>query len=142
VTATVVLVVAGATIASGVSAATITPPPAVPAAKIPDFSIHMPRLRAAHLRAGGKTVNYAITLGSIAGYTGNVTLSVSGLPTGTSGAFTVNPAPISTAKPATPTSSFNLTVASTATPGTYPFTITGTSGSLTHTFNTAIEILP
>lgn len=142
VLASAVLALAGAAIAGDVSAATKAPPPAVPAAKTPDFTIHLPRLRAAHLRTSGKTVKYAITLASVAGYSGDVTLSVSGLPAGTSGTFTVNPAPLSTTVPPTPTTSFNVTVASTAVPGTYPFTITGTSGSLTHTVNTEIEILP
>jgi len=141
---TATFVVAGGAMVGAVDAATpaVPPPPVVAAAKTPDFAIHLPRLRAAHLRPGGKTISYPITLWSIGGYSGVVTLAASGLPAGTSGSFTVNPAPLSTTVPPTPTSDFKLTVAQTAVPGTYPFTITATSGTLTHTVNTAVEILP
>jgi hypothetical protein len=73
---------------------------------------------------GGAT-SYGVTLSPTGGFTGSVTLSVSGLPTGASGTFTPNPA----------TASSTLAVAtSLSTPvGTYPLTITGVSGSLTHT---------
>ncbi len=143
VLASAIVAVAGGAIASSVNAATTTAsPPVAPLVKAPDFSMHLPRLRAAHLRTGGKTIKYAITLASIGGYSGVVTLSANGLPAGTSGSFTVNPAPLSTTVPPSPTSYFMLTVAPTAVPGTYPFTVTGLSGSLTHTFNTAVEIFP
>ena len=62
-----------------------------------------------------------------------VTFSVSGLPAGATGTFTPNPA----------TGSATLTVATTAgtTPGgTYPLTITGVSGSLSHTAAISITV--
>jgi uncharacterized membrane protein len=59
------------------------------------------------------------------GFTGNVTLSASGLPTGVAASFTPNPA--------TGNSMVTLTASSSATLGQYNVTITGTSGTQTAT---------
>ena len=58
------------------------------------------------------------------GFTGNVSLSVTGLPSGVTGSFSQNPT--------TSTSVLTLTAAANATPGTSNFSITGTSGSATY----------
>src|SRR5205823_9769335 len=68
----------------------------------------------------------------INGFTGQVTLSASGLPAGASGSFTPNPA--------TASSTLSVTT-STSTPlGSYTITITGTSGTLTHTTTVALTV--
>ena len=59
------------------------------------------------------------------GFTGNVTMSVSGLPSGVTASFSPNPASTS--------SVLTLTASSTAAPGQYQLTITGTSGTQTQT---------
>ena len=71
------------------------------------------------------STSYGVTISPTGGFTGQVTLSVSGLPTGANGSFTPNPAI---------TSSTLAVTTSTSTPkGTYTLTITGVSGALTHT---------
>jgi len=59
------------------------------------------------------------------GFSGSVSLSASGLPSGVTASFSPNPA--------TATSTLTLTASSTATTGTVTVTIMGTSGSLTQT---------
>jgi hypothetical protein len=75
--------------------------------------------------------NSTITVTPTGGFNGSVTLSVSGLPQGASGSFDTNP-----------TSSTSVLTVSvgTATPGTYPFTVTGMSGALTHTVATTLVV--
>src|SRR5207249_3467865 len=73
---------------------------------------------------GGST-SYAVTINPTGGFTGSVTLSVSGLPNGATDGITLNP---------TNTSSTLSVSTSPSTPtGTYTLTITGVSGSPTPT---------
>jgi subtilisin-like proprotein convertase family protein len=67
--------------------------------------------------------SYTINVGSIGGYNSPVTLSVSGLPVGTTSSFSANPV--------TPVGTSTLTISNTgsATPGTYSITVTGNSAS-------------
>ena len=81
--------------------------------------------------AQGSNGNSTVTVTDIAGFTGLVALSAS-LPTGVTASFS----PSST----TGTSVLTLTVASTAPIGLKAITITGVSGSLTHTANLALNI--
>jgi hypothetical protein len=67
-------------------------------------------------------------------FAGTVALSVSGLPSGVSGSF--NPSSIS----GSGTSTLNLTVANTVPNGSYPLTVTGTSGSLTQTTTVTLAV--
>jgi hypothetical protein len=80
--------------------------------------------------SGGST----ITVNAQNGFSGNVTLSASGLPSGVTASFSPNPA--STA------STMTLTVSSAATIGTVSVTITGTSGSLTNTTTITLTVNP
>jgi hypothetical protein len=66
---------------------------------------------------------YTIAVNDQNGFTGGVTLSASGLPSGVTAAFTPNPT--------TGTSILTLTASSAAIVGYYLVTVTGTSGSLT-----------
>jgi 6-phosphogluconolactonase (cycloisomerase 2 family) len=68
---------------------------------------------------------YTVTVTPIGGFTGSVTLSVSGLPAGTTGSFSPNPT--------TTTSTLSITVSDTTPDGTFTLTITGVSGAVTHT---------
>ena len=115
---------------SAVGSATYTiqaPPP-------PDFSVSaMPASQS--VTPGGSTT-YTVTVGSVNGFGGVVTLSVSGQPAGATPGF--NPTTITSSGISTLTVS---TTSSTAN-GTYPLTITGTSGSLTHTTSITLTITP
>src|SRR5205814_2092571 len=80
---------------------------------------------------GGAT-SYGVTISPTGGFTGQVTLSVSGLPTGAGGSFSPNPGTLPT-----PLSS-NLSASTPA--GSYTLTITGISGSLTHTTTVSLVV--
>ena len=72
-------------------------------------------------------------LAVVNGYTGNVTLSASGLPGGASANFSVNPV-------AVPGNS-NLTVTTAGTAaGSYPFTVNSTDGTLSHAQNMTLNV--
>jgi hypothetical protein len=85
--------------------------------------------------AGGSTT-YAATATGTNGYSGSVTWSVSGLPSGATGSFS----PPSTS----PGASSTLTVATTSTTpaGTYTLTVTGTDGALTHSTQVSLVVQP
>ncbi len=73
---------------------------------------------------GGSTT-YAVTVTPVNGFGGSVSLSVSGLPNKASASFSPNPA--------TSTSTLTVKTKQLVRRGTYPLTITGKSGSLSHT---------
>lgn len=75
----------------------------------------------------GASTNYTVATAPLGGFTGTVTFSVSGLPASTTASFSP-PSVIASG-------SSTMTVSTTATTpvGTYPLTITGVSGLLTHT---------
>ena len=81
----------------------------------------------------GSTTTLDVTISPTGGFADPVSLSVSGLPSDATASFSENPA----------TTSSTLTITTTAaTPlGTYPLTITGVSGSLTHTVTATLIVL-
>ena len=89
----------------------------------PDFSLTATPSSQTVL-AGGST-SYTATVGALNGFTSVVSLTVTGLPMGTTGAFT--PASVT----GSGSSTLNVTTASTTLAGSYTLTVTGTSGSLT-----------
>ena len=95
----------------------ILPPVTTPA----DFSLGATSLAIAAGASGSST----ITVVPAGGFTGSVTLSVSGLPSGVTATFGTNPT--------TSTSVLTFSASSTAAAGTSSITVTGTSGTLTHT---------
>jgi uncharacterized membrane protein len=82
----------------------------------------------------GTAATDAITVTDAGGFTGNVTLAISGLPTGVTASFAPNPT--------AGTSVLTLTASSTAATGTSNLTITGTSGTLTATTSIALTVRP
>jgi len=80
----------------------------------------------------GGTGTSTITVNPTNGFTGSVSLSASGLPSGVTASFN----PTST----TGTSTLTLTASGTATTGTATVTITGTSGSLSHTTTVTLTV--
>jgi hypothetical protein len=82
---------------------------------------------------GSCAVTDIITVTDISPFNGNVTLAVTGLPSGVAATFGNNPT--------TGSSVLALTAGSTATVGTYPIAITGVSGSMTVTTSVTLTIL-
>lgn len=80
----------------------------------------------------GKTATSTITVTDTNGFTGSVALTVAGLPTGVTAAFS----PAST----TTTSTLTFTASSTATVGTSTVTVTGKSGTLTQTTTISLTV--
>ena len=104
----------------------VLPPPT----KSPDFSLAAGNVTVAAGGSGSSTVTVVPT----GGFTGSVTLSVSGLPGGVTATFATNPT--------TSTSVLTFKASNTAAAGTGNITITGTSGTLTHTTLLALTIGP
>lgn len=109
----------------------VLPPPAP---STPDFFITgTPASQT--IMAGGGT-SYTTTVAAIAGFSDVVAFSASGLPSGASATFN----PTSVTGSGSPTMSVTT---STSTPsGTYPLTITGTSGTLVHSTTVNLAVNP
>jgi len=75
---------------------------------------------------GGST-SFTVNVSALNGFTGDVSLSVSGLPSGVTGSFSPN-----AVTGGSGTSTLTLTASSSVPLGNYSLTITGTSGSLSH----------
>jgi endoglucanase len=81
----------------------------------------------------GNTATDTITVTDTGGFTGSVTLSATGLPSGVTVAFATNPT--------TGASGLTFTASATATVGTSAVTITGTSGSTTATTTISLTVV-
>jgi kumamolisin len=80
---------------------------------------------------------YAVVTTAVSGgFNAAIALSATGVPSGVTGVFS----PVSIAAPGSGTSDFTLTVSRTAPTGTYPITITGTGGGLTHTTTLTFQV--
>jgi beta-glucosidase len=99
----------------------------------PDFSVStVPPLETV---GAGSNATYTVSLNALDGFTGNVAWSASGLPPGVTASF----------NPASTTGSTNpvLTITTTASApkGSFPLSIAGTSGTLTHSATATITII-
>jgi hypothetical protein len=94
----------------------------------PDFSVSVSPSSNTVARPG--SVTYNVTLTSLNGFSGNVNLSVSGLPSQTSGSF--NPTSVSLAPNGTGNSTLTITAQRNGPRGTFTLTVTGTNGSTSH----------
>jgi kumamolisin len=82
---------------------------------------------------------YAVVTTKVSGgFDSAIALSATGVPSGVTYSFS----PSSIGAPGSGRSDFNLTVSSTAPTGTYPITITGTGGGITHTTTLTFQIRP
>ena len=77
-----------------------------------------------------------VTITVSGGFNAAVSLSATGIPSGVTGSFS----PVTIAAPGSGTSDFTLTVARNAPTGTYPITITGTGGGLTHSTTLTFQV--
>jgi Right handed beta helix region len=109
-----------------------TPPPQPPPS--PDFSLAL-SAPAATLQPGG-TATDTVQVGALNGFSGTVSLSAAGLPSGVTAGF--SPASVT----GSGSSTFTLTAGASAVPGVYPLTVSGTSGSLSHSASLALTVNP
>ncbi len=98
----------------------------------PDFSLSASPSSRTVVQGSGTSFTATVTAGT--GFSGTVSLSVSGLPAGASASF--SPASISTSG----SSTLSVSTSSSTAPGSYPLTITATSGPLTHTANVTLVV--
>ena len=98
----------------------------------PDFTISVSPASLNVTR--GNTGRYTVTIGAVNGFTGTVSLSVSGLGSRVTGAFSP------TSVTGSGSSTLTVTVNKRATTGTRTFTVTGVSGSLSHSANANLVI--
>jgi hypothetical protein len=105
---------------------TVTPTP-------PDFSLSTAPSSATVI--AGSPASYTENITATGGFTGSLSLSISGLPAGASGSFSPNPATGAS-------SALTVTTNSTTPAGSYVFTVTGTSTNpaLTHTSTATLVV--
>jgi polygalacturonase len=101
----------------------------------PDFSLSVSPPASQTVTAGGSTT-YSVNVGAINGFSGSVTLALSGLPSGATGTFAPNP--VSGAGSSTLTVSTNASTPA----NSYSLPIAGTSGSLSHSANVTLNVNP
>ena len=77
-----------------------------------------------------------ITTNIVGGFYNQITLSASGLPSGTTANFSLNPIP----PPGFGSSTMTISVGNNTTPGTYPITVTGTGGKLQQTTTVMLTV--
>jgi hypothetical protein len=98
----------------------------------PDFSVSA--TPTSQNVAQGNGTSYTVNLAPSGGFAGTVGLSVSGLPQGATATF--NPTSITTSG----SSTLSVSTLSSTPAGSYPLTITATSGSLTHTATVTLVV--
>ena len=99
---------------------------------LPDFSLLPSPLSQSVIP--GNAVNYNVAVSDVGGFSGPVSLSVSGLPSGVTANF--NPASVI----GSGSSTLAVTVPSGTALGSYPLTITGVSGAVTHTATVTLVV--
>lgn len=99
---------------------------------VPDFAISA--TPASQSTQAGGSASYTTTVTASGGFSGTVSLSASGLPSGASASF--NPASVN----GSGSSTLTVTTSSSTPAGTYTVTITGTSGSLTHSTTVTLVV--
>jgi subtilase family serine protease len=121
---------------SGTLVATTTLSLTVSATATPNFTVTAsPTSLTVKQSANGTST---ITVASQNSFSSATTLSATGLPTGVTAAFSVNP--VTPAANGNATSTLTLTASSTATIGTSTVTVTGTSGTLVHSATISLTI--
>lgn len=82
----------------------------------------------------GSSVTYTVNISASGGFSGNVNLSIEGLPAGASGNF--NPGVV----PGSGSAALTVTTSTGVLPGLYPLTITGASGKLSHSISANLAV--
>ncbi|GAC1339518.1 MAG: hypothetical protein NVSMB23_08630 [Myxococcales bacterium] len=103
-----------------------TPPPPPG----PDYSVSASP--ASQTVIQGAATSYTVTVARTGGFTGAVSLSVTGLPSGAAGTFSATTTPDA--------STLNVTTSTTTPTGSYPLTISGTSGATTRSTSVTLAV--
>jgi hypothetical protein len=121
---------------SGTLTHTATATLVVRAPPAPDFSVTLsPASRSVR---GGGSAPYTVTVRSLNGFTGAITLSISGLPSGSSGSLSSTSVTLTASSP---TGTSTLTIRTAPTPrGTFTFTVRGSYGSLSRTTTGTLQV--
>ena len=101
-------------------------------APTPDFSLSASP--SSQTVSPGASTTYTVTVTPSGGFSGTVTFSASGLPAGAGASF------IPTSVTTSGSSTMTVTTSSATPTGTFPLTITGTSGSLIHTTTVTLVV--
>jgi uncharacterized repeat protein (TIGR01451 family) len=107
------------------------------ASATPDFGVSAapPSLT---VTPGGAPATYTVTVTPLGGFTGNVALSIGGVPADSSASF--NPPTVVITDVTAQTSTLTLNTVATTSPGTFPLTIAGTGGGMLHTASVTLVI--
>ena len=97
----------------------------------PDFTLTVSP-HSQSVAPGARTSPYSLTIHPSNGFSGTVNLSASGLPSGAAATFSP--------QGATTTSSLTISTTTAVRAGSYPFTITGTNGSLSHSTSATLVV--
>jgi glucose/arabinose dehydrogenase len=103
----------------------------------PDFSVAASPASRTFAQGGGTTYNVTVT--PTGGFTGQVTLGVTGLPSNTFSSF--QPATVNLTDSSPQTSLLSITGSANTPTGTSTLDITGTSGSLSHTTHATLNVV-
>ena len=131
-TGTYTITVTGTPTSGSVETTTVSLTVTAPAT--PDFTISVSPSSGS--LALGHSGYVTVTTTTSGGFSSAIGLTATGLPSGVTGSFSPNPI----AAPGSGSSKFTLTVSRTAKTGTYPITITGTGGGLTHTTTLMLQV--
>ena len=88
----------------------------------------------------GRQATYTVTATPSGGFTGSVSLTAGGLPTGATASFSPNP--VNVTSTAAVNSMLTITTSSSTPTGSYNITITGTSGSISRTTSVTLTVTP
>jgi hypothetical protein len=96
----------------------------------PDFSLSAAPSSQTIVRGGSAT--YTVSVNPTGGFNGSVNLAATGLPSGATASFTPNPTGGA--------STLKIQTTASTKPGGYTLTVTGTSGSLSHTATVTLQV--
>jgi hypothetical protein len=88
--------------------------------------------------AAGTSAKYPFSIKPVNSFSGKVTMTVSGLPTNSTGAFSPNP--VTVTSPNTATTALTVATKKRTTAKTYVLTITGTSGTIKHSATVTLTV--
>ena len=102
----------------------------------PDFTLTASPSKQTVVRGG--STSYTIGVSAVNGFSGSVSLTVTGLPANSSSAFSANPVSV----PAANTSTLTVTTSSATKQGSYTLTVSASSGSLLHSTTVVLQVKP